>query len=157
MTWGNPPPFVPTKPKPGKLITPEMLASSGTEDGHQAALFCWCALSVGTYPQLKWIYSVPNGGQRHIVEATKFVATGLRSGVPDVCLPVGLEEYSPVRHQACYIEMKKEMYRSRKNGGCSEEQMHYIKYLRSRNYYAAVCYSWTEARDVLINYIEGKL
>jgi hypothetical protein len=35
MTWGNPPKLEPTVPKPGKKITPEQLAASGSEDRHQ--------------------------------------------------------------------------------------------------------------------------
>lgn len=152
MTWGNPPAFVPTKPKKGKLITPEDLAASGTEDGHQAALFCWAALSVGTYPQLKWLYSVPNGGSRHIVEAMKMVGTGLRAGVPDIHLP-----YQRTMHCGLYIELKIEKRRKEKNGGCSEDQLEWIDYLSDAGYCVAVCYGWQEARHTLINYLEGKL
>jgi len=158
MTWGNPPKLEPAKPKPGKVITPEDLAKTGTEDGHQAALFCWCAMSVDKYPQLKWIFAIPNGGSRHIAEAVKFVGAGTRSGVPDLMLPVAIQwDYEPARYHGCFIEMKKEMYRNRKNGGCSDEQIKYIEYLRSEGYYCKVCYSWTEARDTLIAYLEGKL
>src|SRR5687767_697334 len=121
MTWGNPPKFIPTKPKPGKKITPEDLAASGSEDGHQAALFCWAADSVGKYPQLQWLFAIPNGGSRHIAEATKMVAAGTRSGVPDTMLPWPRAKFNYEYH-GCFIEMKKEMYRSRKNGGCSDEQ-----------------------------------
>lgn len=153
MTWGNPPAFVPTKPKKGKLITPEMLVT-GSEDGEQAALFCWAALSVGTYPQLKWLYSVPNGGSRHIVEAMKMVGTGLRAGVPDILLPVC--KFNMAKY-GCYIELKIEKRRKTLNGGCSEDQLEWIDYLRKASYYVAVCYGWEEARDILIAYLEGKM
>ncbi len=45
MTWGNPPKFIPTKPKDGVKITPEMLAKSGSEDGAQMAIFCCSPVS----------------------------------------------------------------------------------------------------------------
>ena len=35
------------------MITPEQLAKSGTEHGHQAALFCWIALNIDRYPELE--------------------------------------------------------------------------------------------------------
>lgn len=157
MTWGNPPKFVPAPPKPGVKVTPEALAKSGSEDGHQAALFCWCADNVKTYPQLEWLFAVPNGGQRHIAEATKFVATGLRKGVPDVCFPCPTNGIRENNYHGCWIEMKIEKHRKAKNGGCSDEQLKWHEYLRSAGYYVAVCYSWEEGREVLINYLEGKL
>ncbi len=163
MTWNNPPKFKSDPPKRGKKITPEDLAKSGSEDGEQAALFCWAADSVGKYPQLKWLYAIPNGGSRHIAEATKMVATGLRSGVPDICLPNPVNRYDSQndlvinRYHGCYIELKIEKRRKQKDGGLSEEQFEWLNYLRSVGYYVYICYSWQEARDILIAYLEGKL
>ena len=77
MTWKSSRLQTP-KPPPGKPITPEQLAASGSEDGHQMALFCWAALNTEQYPQLKNLFAIPNGGNRHIVEAIKFVGTGTR-------------------------------------------------------------------------------
>lgn len=144
MTWGNPPKFIPDPPKRGKKITPEMLAGK-SEDSQQAALFAWAADSVGKYPQLRWLFAIPNGGSRHIAEATKFVATGTRSGVPDLMLPV-INLYA-----GCFIEMKVGTNKASKN------QLEWLSQLSYEGYYTAVCYSWQEARDVLINYLEGKL
>jgi len=156
MTWGNPPKFMPVVPPKGKKITPEALAKSGTEDGHQAALFCWAADNVATYPQLAWLFAIPNGGSRHIAEAIKLVGTGTRAGVPDMFLPVWKIGDRKVYH-GCFIEMKHEKYRNRKNGGLSDEQIEWRDYLLSAGYHWAVCYSWIEARDILISYLEGKL
>lgn len=160
MTWNNPPKFIPVKPKPSKVITPEDLAKSGSEDGHQAALFCWAAGAVSQYPQLAWLFAIPNGGSRHIAEATKMVATGLRSGVPDVCLPVEGPKHPPeseIWYHGCFIEMKIEKRRKQKNAGLEDDQIEWIAYLKSAGYYVAVCYSWIEARDTLIAYLEGKV
>lgn len=163
MTWGNPPALKQTKPKKAPVpITPEMLAASGSEDGAQAAVFCWSAMSVGKYPQLKWLYSIPNGGSRHIIEATKLVGTGTRSGVPDICLPCPsgmrhIQNFNDGHYHGLYIEMKKEDKRNVKDGGCSKDQLEYLNYLESAGYFVAVCYTWIEARDILINYLEGKL
>jgi len=155
MTWGNPPKFksTPSDNKKGKVITPEMLAARGSEDGEQAALFCWAADNVGKYPQLKWLFAIPNGGSRHIAEATKMVATGLRSGVPDIFLPW----ISDGRWCGCFIELKIEKRRNQKNGGLSDDQIEWISYLKTAGYYVNVCYGWQEARDALIAYLEGRL
>jgi len=152
MTWGSPPAFQQRKSKVAKLIAPEQLAASGTEDGHQAALFCWAATASREYYPLKYLHAIPNGGQRHIAEATKMVAAGLRKGVLDIFLP-----YSVGIYHGCYIELKIEKRKKEKNGGMSDAQIDFMMYCRAANYYCKVCYSWKEARDTLINYLEGKL
>ena len=111
------------KPPPGKLVTPESLAASGSEDGHQMALFAWAALNTEQYPQLKNLFAIPNGGNRHIVEAIKFVGTGTRSGVPDTMLAWPIRSHGVDVYHGLYIEMKIEKYRNRKNGGRSDEQI----------------------------------
>lgn len=156
MTWGNPPKFIPTKPKQGKKITPEDLAASGSEDGHQAALFCWAADNVGKYPQLKWLHSIPNGGERNVIVATKMIGTGTRSGVWDVFLPLPIHTEWAVQYAGLYIEMKREKYRTVKDGGLRKEQIEFGNYAREIGYFTAICYSWEEARDVLIKYLEVK-
>ena len=155
MTWKSSRLQTP-KPPPGKPVTPEQLAASGSEDGNQAALFCWAAIYVEQYPQLKNLFAIPNGGNRHIVEAIKFVGTGTRAGVPDImlaCSGGGINGYL----NGLFIEMKKEIYRNRKNGGRSDEQIEWGNRLTQAGYLVAVCYNWQEARDTLINYLEGRL
>ncbi len=154
MTWGNPPPFNPTPAKKPKPVTPEQLAATGSEDGHQSALFCWAAMNTDKYPQLKWMFAIPNGGSRHIAEAVKFVGTGTRSGVPDIFLPAPIykNQYLSLMHHGMFIEMKK-----LKKGRTSDNQDDWLDYLQSAGYYCRVCYSWTEARDELIKYLEGKV
>jgi hypothetical protein len=157
MVWGNPPSFISAKPKKApKLITPEQLASSGSEDGHQAALFCWAASNIDKYPALKWLFAIPNGGSRHIAEAAKLVATGSRSGIPDIFLPKPMFGNYYIYH-GLFIEMKKFDRKNHKNGGLSDKQLEFMKYAENAVYYYKVCYSWIEAKDILINYLEGKL
>lgn len=162
MTWGNPPKFKSNPSKPGKKITPEDLAKSGTEDGHQAAVFCWSASMWAQYPQLKWLHAIPNGGSRHIAEATKMVAAGTRSGVWDIFLPAPMRQrYDSVAPDGSwhglYIEMKELERRNHKNGGLSEDQITFGRYAEEMGYFCAVCYTWEEARDVILKYLEGKI
>jgi len=154
MTWQSDKLNIP-KPKPGKAIQPEDLVT-GSEDGEQAALFCWAALNTDKYPQLKNLFAIPNGGNRHIVEAMKFVGTGTRSGVPDICLAWANANIkrNPVLYHALYIELKIEKYRNHKNGGCSNEQIIWHERLVAAGYFVKVCYGWIEARDCLVNYWE---
>jgi hypothetical protein len=159
VTWKNPPKLMPTKSKPAKIIMPEDLAASGSEDGHQAAVFAWAAMNVDKYPQLKWLHAIPNGGQRYIAEASKMVAAGLRKGVLDIFLPHGQlcgENWGAYWH-GCYLELKIESRRKQKNGGLTEEQIEFMEYCGQAGYYCKVCYGWIEARDTLVNYLEGRL
>lgn len=158
MIWNNPPKFEPSKVKTGKPISPEQLAT-GSESGEQKALFLWAALSVGKYPALAYMFAVPNGFFATIAQKGKMKAEGLRSGVPDIFLPCVM--CSPIDGKimwsGCFIELKLEKYRNRKNGGCSEEQLDFINYAASAGYYTKVCYNWEEAKDTIVSYLEGKL
>lgn len=133
------------------MITPEDLAKSGSEDGEQAAVFCWAALNRPTYPQLKWMHAIPNGGSRHIVEANKMVGTGTRSGILDFFLPWPVKIY-----HGLYIEMKVEKHRNKEDGGLTKQQVYFKAYADNVGYKTAVCYSWQEARDAIIEYLELK-
>lgn len=157
MVWANPPPYKPDPPKPSKPVTPEQLAGD-SESSQQKALFAWAALNVGKYPQLAYMFAIPNGGLRDIRTATTLKAEGVKSGVPDIFLPypINLGKYD-YRLAGCFIEMKLEKYRNRKNGGCSEEQVDFINWAASAGYCCKVCYSWIEAKDCLIAYLEGRL
>lgn len=127
------------------MITPDQLASSGTEDGHQLALFCWIALDgLKLYPDLKWLHHIPNGGSRDKREAAKLKGMGVKSGVPDLCLPIKRGAYSGL-----YIELKKPM-----KGKVSPQQSEWITHLQSQGFGAIVCHGWLVARETLISYLD---
>lgn len=157
MTWGDPPKFKSDPPRQGKKITPENLAASGSEDGHQMAVFCWAADNVGKYPQLKWLHAIPNGGSRNIIEAGKMVAAGLRSGVWDTFLPLPIQTEWAKQYAGLYVEMKREKYRNAKNGGLTEDQIEFGEYAKKMGYYCQVCYNWIEAKEIITNYINLKI
>lgn len=151
MTWGNPPKLEPIKPKQGKAIQPEDIAKD-SEHSHQAALFAWAALSVGKYPQLKWMFAIPNGGLRDIRTATNLKAEGVKAGVPDIFLPVPFNKLDPAdTYHGLFIEMKVGKNKT------SKEQEEYIEYLKEAGYYCVVCYTWNTARAAIVAYLEGKL
>ena len=106
------------------------------------------------------MFAIPNGGNRHIVEAIKFVGTGTRAGVPDMflaCYVSNRFDNDKSQYFGLFIEMKKEIYRNRKNGGRSEEQIEWGNRLIAAGYCVKTCYNWIEARDTLIAYLKGKL
>lgn len=134
------------------MILPERIAGE-TEHSQQAAIFCWAALNIKQYPQLKWLFAVPNGFFSSPGQKAKMKAEGLKDGVPDVVLPWPNFTYGDRGASGLYIEMKREKYRNAKDGGCSLEQLEWLDYLNEAGYKAVVCYNWEEARDVIKEYL----
>lgn len=125
-------------------VTPEQLASSGTEAAHQTALFAWAALNTYRFPELEFLFHIPNGGTRNKVEAGFLKAQGVRSGVPDIMLPV-----ARWGKHGLFIEMKV------KNNKPQQNQSHWIKALSTLNYLVLVCYDWRTASEYITHYLEG--
>jgi len=123
-------------------ITPETLAASGTEHGHQAALFCWAASEPGT--QLKFMFAIPNGGERAPVTASRLKAEGVKSGVLDIFLPY------PIRpHHGLFIEMKIKPKKP------TDNQIKFARQMRMQGYKTALCYTWEEGREAIRRYLRG--
>lgn len=141
-------------------MTPEQIAKE-SESSHQTALFAWVAqeLRKPNPLPLKRLFHVPNGGTRGEDERSrkiaggKMKAEGVRSGVPDLCLPVARLGY-----HGLWIEMKKPSQKSEKNltAGCSDTQLEWLADLKAEGYFVWVCYSWIEARDCLLWYLGSK-
>lgn len=112
------------------------------EAQEQIALFTWAKMQESIYPELSLMYSIPNGGSRHIVEAANLKRQGVKAGVPDICLPVLKGHYAGL-----YIELK-----VGKNK-ISEYQKKWIEKLRNYGHRVEVCYGWEEAKNVIIDYI----
>ena len=72
-----------------------------SEDTEQMAVVSWARWNVQKYPELKWLYHVPNGGSRNRAEAAKFKQMGVKAGVADLCLP-----YPKGAYCGLWIEMK---------------------------------------------------
>lgn len=133
------------------MLTPEQIASAGSETAHQTALFAQAALHRKRYPQLKWLHAIPNANSH------RMVGEGVRGGIPDVSLPWPFIWNGETRYAGLYIEMKIESRRKHKNGGLSDDQVECIAYLREVGYYVAVCYSWIEAWKVIEDYLNGRV
>lgn len=141
-------------------MLPHQIAKS-SEHSHQAALFCWAALSLKTYPELRWLHAIPNGGTRgddpksRAIRGAKLKAEGVKAGIPDIFLPVP-RQYSTLDglywYHGLYIEMKKpgEIKRT------SDEQKEFGNYAIEHGYGWVVCDNWEFARDVIIQYLESK-
>ena len=123
--------------------TPESLAKSGSEGAEQTALLCWAALpeQQKRFPELKFMFHIPNGGSRDKREAGQFKAQGVKPGVPDIFLPVQRGGY-----YGLWIEMKYG------DNTLSEKQIEFFSFLGKEGYAASVCYSWQEAVQKIETY-----
>jgi hypothetical protein len=127
-----------------------------SEHDEQVALFQWAEMSLGVYPELGLLYAVPNGaklpwrknnqGKRYSPEAQRLKAEGLKSGVPDICLPVPVGKY-----HGFYLELK------HGDNKPSPEQLSWISALTARGYCVVVAVGWEAAIEHLKNYLEGKI
>lgn len=116
------------------------------EHDEQVKLINWTKREdvLEVYPELELLYAVPNGGKRHIGTAVKMKAEGVKSGVPDLHLPV-----ARVQYHSLWLEMKAP------KGTVSTEQKWWLKRLMLEDHCVAVCYSAESAKDVLRHYLDG--
>ena len=138
-------------------MSPDQLAVNGTEAGHQTALFCWAALNMERFPELRWLHHIPNGGsrgsnKRHAqIVGGQLKAQGVKSGVSDICLPVKRGVWSGL-----YIELKKlseKPVKAASRGGVSDDQREFGLFVQSQGFGFAVCYGWNEAAQTIESYL----
>ena len=113
-----------------------------SEHREQVAVMQWARLAERSYPNLRLLHAIPNGGARHIATATKLKAEGVKKGVPDLCLPVPCGEF-----HGLYIELKA------KGGRMTAEQERWLDDLARLGYFAVMCIG----ADSAIKTIEGYL
>lgn len=125
--------------------TPQSLAHNGTEDNHQAAIFCWAALAEtqAKFPEFKNLFfAIPNGGERHIAVAAKMKATGSKAGTLDMFLAVPKKGY-----HGAFIELKIV------NGRPSTKQLEFQADARAQGFAAEICVGWEAAVAFLVWYM----
>lgn len=123
-----------------------------SEHDEQVRLIKWAKQQAHFCPELALLYSTPNGaklpyhkdrrGHRYSPEAMRLKAEGLKSGVPDLCLPVARQGY-----HALYIELK---YDDNKP---SEAQEWWLGELARQGCLAVVCWGADDAIGVLQEYL----
>jgi hypothetical protein len=124
-----------------------MMNITPKEDSEQAMLFNWAKMARGKYPELDLMYAIPNGGYRSIKTAKLMKATGVKAGIPDICLPVARHGF-----HALYIEMKR-----KKGGALSHEERLWLDYLKSVGYLAVCCKGFEQASFVIKKYLNKEI
>lgn len=115
-----------------------------TENQEQAMLFEWARLMEHKHPELKLLFAIPNGGYRPPKTAAILKATGVKSGVPDICLPVPRGEWAGL-----YIELKR-----RKGGTLSANQRIWLNALTKQGHMAVCCKGADEAIRTIERYLK---
>ncbi len=120
-----------------------MQSCKSSEEIEQISLFRWAAFAENIYPELKLMYHVPNEGKRSAVTGSRLKQAGLKSGVPDIVLPVARGGYIGL-----YIELK-----YGRNKTTANQEM-WLRNLRDQNHLTAVCYGWEQARELIEKYLK---
>lgn len=89
------------------------------------------------------IFAIPNGGKRNKKEAYWLKRSGVKPGVPDLCVPVAKKGY-----HGLYIEMK---YGNNKP---TDNQKKWIRLLKDNGYFVDVCVGAKEAMNLIDWYFE---
>lgn len=122
------------KKKKDSGSTPAM--ETATEHQIQCAVVNFCALK--GIP----IFAIPNGGFRHITTAKKLQREGVKSGVPDLFIPIIQGKIGGM-----FLEMK------RKGGKLSDGQRFWLNQLEEEGYRVKVAFSVDEAIKAIEDYV----
>lgn len=113
------------------------------EAEEQIAIMNWVEYNKGRFPALEMLHHIPNGGHRNSIEAVNLKRQGVKSGVPDLCLPVPMGGAAGL-----YLELKVD-----KTCKVSDNQKRWIEMLKDQGYQAGVCYGAEHAIKVLERYL----
>lgn len=128
-------------------MTPEEIANPGTEHSIQSAFFAWCNKQTHDV-RLKQAFAIPNGGERTSVAASRLKVEGVKTGVPDIFIPIPVGIY-----HGLFIEFKKPNLENHKNGGLRPTQIEYRDYLISQKYGHFTAHSYLTAVEVTLKYL----
>jgi hypothetical protein len=129
-----------------KIRLPRQTRTGGSEERIQVAVFKWAADNEKLYPELCTLYAIPNAGKRSSYSGARLRESGLRAGVPDLCLPVPRGGFGSL-----YIELKKG-----DTSRVSLSQKIWVNRLRAHGSYAVVCRSYQDAIKTLELYLNWK-
>lgn len=113
-----------------------------SEHVEQSNVVTWAKLHEYLWPELRYLYAIPNGAMTSARQTQWFKEEGLKKGAPDLCLPVPRGKYAGL-----YLEMKTQ------HGDASPEQMEWLDFLNNQGYMAALAYGYDQAIETLTHYL----
>jgi hypothetical protein len=111
-----------------------------SEDKHQENVIKWKMQPhiMARWPEVALLFHIPNERKCTPEQGARLKRMGVRSGVPDLCLPVARGRY-----HGLYIEMKTP------DGHTTREQNWWGEHLIAQGYMWEVCHGWESAVAVL--------
>lgn len=114
-----------------------------SEHDEQVRVIMWSETQWRVWPELKWLFAIPNGGNRSKGVAGKLRAEGVRAGVSDLMLPSPRAQYAGL-----FIEMKS------LTGKLTPDQRVFLSAMAAQGYATAICYGADEAIETLLTYLK---
>jgi len=118
-----------------------------TEDEHQELIFEWVDSHLDTYPLLKLLYANMNGVRRSKRYTAKLKRRGLKSGIPDMFLPVARHGF-----HGLYIELKRPKTKDHNAGIMSTSQKMWNRELMDQGYACMIAYGHQEVISLFEHY-----
>lgn len=125
---------------------------TSTEHEEQVVVIAWANDVASSHPELGLLFKIANDGNRRINYAMKMKAEGLKSGVPDLFLPVARQGY-----HGLFIEMKRRGATPSRDGKLSKTQEEWFVSLKAQGYRVEKCIGADEAIAVLLDYLTKKV
>lgn len=129
-----------------RFVRITMSARQSPEFDMQCALFNWASLLSNLYPALRLLRGSLNGVHLSKAQAGKAKAAGMLPGEHDVTLPVPRGGYTGLSIELKFGKNKP-----------TKEQYEYGERLREEGWYVAYCWDWTEAAELIRDYLDGKI
>lgn len=121
------------------------MSGKRSEISEQIAVFNWALWQEGQWPELKYMFHVPNGMRSKPREVAKYKKAGLKPGCPDIWLPVPRRGY-----HALIIELKLPGEKPRQN------QTEWLDFLGGEGNFATSCVGADETIDTITWYLQGE-
>ena len=121
------------------------MRGKASEMGEQIAIFQWAKFGEGRWPELKYMFHVPNGMRSSPREVAKYKKAGLNPGCPDIWLPTPRRGYGTL-----VIELKLIGQKPRPN------QVEWLDFLGEQNILATSCEGADDAIETIEWYLEGE-
>lgn len=119
------------------------------EDQIQAEIIQWSCKESKERPELWLLFHCPNGGWRGYAQGMRFKALGVKSGVPDLCLPCARGTFNGL-----YLEVKDGAKGSKSKQ--SPAQLEWEKRLKAEGYCVGVVRSKEEGIKAIEWYLNQK-
>jgi len=114
-----------------------------TEAEAQEMVFMWADSVSYALPEVQYLFHIPNGGSRNVVEGRNLKRQGVKRGIPDLFLPVPRGKF-----HGLFIEMKRDT-KSR----LRPEQRQWLDALMEHGYMTAVAYGYDNAVRIISDYL----